>query len=889
MNLLNTDIYSLVDTVKDLEARYIDEENNENDTLAVGIYGMIADLFATLLQNSAITTGEMGNELFPARAKFERNVIDHAIIQNIQTINAVPAIASAIFGIFEDDILKYMANDRFVIDKDIPLAFGEEEFHLEYDVIVRRILLPNNEYAYSAMYDMSRPNALSNIRNPYLMAPFRQKYNGKWMVYFYVEIMQVSHEYFSKKLITNNLVENKTVIFSFNKQLADFTVKVTEGDEVTYLQPIFEGMGLEDNLKDFCYYSYIDARTVRIRFDSISYVPRINANIEIDIKVTDGADGNFQFDKAIFPLITSTKFNYKKVMCMLQLASKSHDGLDRKSVDELRRMLPKEALSRGSITCTQDLENYFNMLNTDENRIILPKRVDNQFERSYFAFMVLKDSYNNVVPTNTFDIDVTFADFDTHDNRKYVLKPGCYIVYDNFSENKGRVVKNNSEETDRMLTELQENDKTNFVYTCPFMLVLTGDPLCVSYYLTLVDTLGELDFTYVNTNATCSFICTNVHMYRRYLNDPDTYKFEFSITPNIEYGSALVTLDSNNKIVENRLKVYMVFINDDKTDVPYGYIEATLQHYEDDSNGIYTFKAELKTDDVLSDDNRIYVKGLTRANSMEETMNMLLTPHVGVKIYVCAQLDDEFGVFGRYDLDSIVPEGLEEYTVCNMYTVAGGLKLYENYSEIISSQAEDIKVEGIYTEYKGFIIRRVPCIRRSYVETEENMMEFVENVNYKKAYIDNALYVLEDNFKIDFKFFNTYGPSRIYTRDINGTPEKLIDRVNLTLDFELKLIYASDKDTKDMILNDIKEIIEDLNDISSLHIPNLITTITNKYREVIEYIEFLGFNDYGPGVQHIYRHDFNVTTGLQDVTMVPEFLTVHTDLNMTPDINIRLA
>ena len=38
MNLLNTDIYSLVDTVKDLEARYIDEENNENDTLAVGIY-----------------------------------------------------------------------------------------------------------------------------------------------------------------------------------------------------------------------------------------------------------------------------------------------------------------------------------------------------------------------------------------------------------------------------------------------------------------------------------------------------------------------------------------------------------------------------------------------------------------------------------------------------------------------------------------------------------------------------------------------------------------------------------------------------------------------------------------------------------------------------------
>ena len=52
---------------------------------------------------------------------------------------------------------------------------------------------------------------------------------------------------------------------------------------------------------------------------------------------------------------------------------------------------------------------------------------------------------------------------------------------------------------------------------------------------------------------------------------------------------------------------------------------------------------------------------------------MLLTPHVGVKIYVCAQLDDEFGVFGRHDLDGIVP-GLDKYTVCNMYTVNDGLK-----------------------------------------------------------------------------------------------------------------------------------------------------------------------------------------------------------------------
>ena len=183
-NVLNNDIYDLVESVQDLEQRYIPEEAPE--TLALGIYGYLADIHATLLQNSAISTGELGNELFPARAKFERNVISHAIIQNIENLNAVPATISAILGIFEEDLDKYMINDKFIIDKEIPFAIEEIEYHLEYDVIVQRTILPNAKYGYSALYDMTRNNPLSNIKNPYLQAPFIQKYNGKNMVYFYI-------------------------------------------------------------------------------------------------------------------------------------------------------------------------------------------------------------------------------------------------------------------------------------------------------------------------------------------------------------------------------------------------------------------------------------------------------------------------------------------------------------------------------------------------------------------------------------------------------------------------------------------------------------------------------------------------------------------------------
>ena len=217
-----------------------------------------------------------------------------------------------------------------------------------------------------------------------------------------------------------------------------------------------------------------------------------------------------------------------------------------------------------------------------------------------------------------------------------------------------------------------------------------------------------------------------------------------------------------------------------------------------------------------------------------------------------------------------------------MYTIENGLNFFENFSDIVTSTAVDYDIESEYDVKQGFMIKSVPVIKLGYADDEPNLQEFISQLLYKKAYIDRGILLLENNFKIDFKLFNTYGPSRTYSLDDDGL--HMIDRVNLTLNFEVKLTKASDKYTKQYIIKDIKNMIEDLNDLSSLHIPNLITEITNKYRpNSIEYIEFLGFNDYGPGVQHLYRNDY------EDITIVPEFLTVHTREDLTCDINIRIV
>ena len=62
--------------------------------------------------------------------------------------------------------------------------------------------------------------------------------------------------------------------------------------------------------------------------------------------------------------------------------------------------------------------------------------------------------------------------------------------------------------------------------------------------------------------------------------------------------------------------------------------------------------------------------------------------------------------------------------------------------------------------------------------------------------------VLEDSFNVDLKFFNTYGPSKLFTVGRKG---ELLDRLNLSLEFIVKLDSISDIDCIADIKDDFKD------------------------------------------------------------------------------------
>ena len=133
---------------------------------------------------------------------------------------------------------------------------------------------------------------------------------------------------------------------------------------------------------------------------------------------------------------------------------------------------------------------------------------------------------------------------------------------------------------------------------------------------------------------------------------------------------------------------------------------------------------------------------------------------------------------------------------------------------------------------------------------------------------------------MDFKFFNTYGPAKFFTWD---NALELLDRTNISLFFKLKLKPNFDSNIVEDIRKDIKDYVEDINQIQSFHIPNLITYITNKYKDSIVFFEFVSINGKDASYQHIYAMD------VPDGIMVPEFVNINTLPDGTPDITIELV
>ena len=452
------------------------------------------------------------------------------------------------------------------------------------------------------------------------------------------------------------------------------------------------------------------------------------------------------------------------------------------------------------------------------------------------------------------------------------MTAGNIIKYDGISN--ASVAYQASEE------ELNAARKNEFLYMNPFMCIVNKKPLYVSYYMNIMDINKLLEFTYVNQDSKVQFITTKMNWYRHYLSNRDSYIGDISIMQNIQSDIGLIHRDDPydpEKITNVDIKVLAVFYSDDKYQVPYRWAEAEFVNY-DQNTFIMDYKFKLNTDNKIDKNIKLKINNVYEVGNATRLSPGYMANNMNMKIFIFAK--DVFGYnAGLHKADQIfTADFLEGYSLTNEYTVKYGIDFLYNYSDLIESH---IKVKKQDNGQISYIIDRVPVISYDYVNTEERIQDFINNLEKKRIHILDCLDVLEDSFGIDIKFFNTYGPSKLfYVND--GVP---LNRVNLSMTFKVKFLTTTDKYLTEYIKNDIRKYIEDKSRISDIHIPNIITFITQKYAENVTYFEFLDFNGYGPGYQHIYRKDESI------VGRIPEFLNINTigTENNALDINIIIA
>lgn len=914
--IVSTDIYKLTKFVENVKSRFMDIPD---ETLYLGMYGYLSSIFTNALENTAIMASEYANEAIPTKAKFERNVISHALALGIDKIYANPASIDVMICLPKDIIDASMTNDTFVLDKEAKFTIGQDqkyEFMLDFDVILKRNHLPNGTTAYSARYDMENSmNPIANYQNPYLPAIQVQEQVNTLFINIPVKLRQLDHVEVYKKILVNNPLETKVLSFEYENQLVYFWVEVSEINTTTgetvvhYLHPIYDGIYNDvTETKEFINYMFLDDHNIRLTFNRDSYQPRKNANVTIHIYTSLGSEANFTLQDTTYHkvgTISSERFGYNKLYYYLISLSDSIDGRDKLSVDSLRNIIPKEMLARGSITTYTDLNNVFNSVQTPDITIKFLKKVDNQVERLWYAYLLLRDSNSNIVPSNSITASFKRTLFSNTNKNNFILKPGTLFYTDPDS------LKVSGVSDDITEAEKIKKDKASFLYMLPYLAVVTKSPLYVSYYMTYISYQRNLYFNYLNEKSLLQFMCLNYRFYREYFPSPDegasisssayirntneVYHLRVEAIQTLDAPFELFTYTATGGISTCNVKMFAVLYqkDDEGNEYPYRYMEGLVYSNDESTDGTsIMFEFKFRTNDVVSaSGNYIYIQNGLKGIKTTTNSECYLAPNVSMKIFTVAKLDQSYGReytinTKEYNLDDIIP-GLSAWTLTNVYTTGEeGLDIYYDYSDMVNSYIEltldKEDKEIVYTMYK------VPVIRERYIynlKQNERIYALNDIIDRRRKYIQSVLFLLEDSLGIDYKFFNTYGVSKFY----NIEKKEHIDHINLTLKFEVKFVSKSEEALIKELTLSVKEYIEDLNNINDLHMPNLITYITNKYRNNIVYFKFIRLNNYESLYQSIYKDPELVADEFLDSQTVPEFINVGHDPDGNPEIEIDVV
>lgn len=963
--------------LEEIAPNYFDMENVNN--YQVGIFGYINEIIGNTAEDSFNAINIARREFYPVTAQYKQSLYKMAATQKINLPLTTPASTKAILIFKEDEIVSngIYSNGVYtcIIDSSLEIMAGNIPFLLDYPIVIIS-KKEGNKWIHTSHYQIDIENSLSDNPNRYIMNKTIIQ-SGVRYVLLAVSLKQLYLESMSQLVVKDNIIDTVTMDFNFNGNLANFEVfyrEVTGSTIDVQLKKVLKGGAAQNN--PFCFYEVLDPNIIRLTFKkNVYFNPAFNAEIILNAYTSLGSGGNFEvFKDALTCSAKSEKYPYNNKMIITgKINGSSKGGVNAVVDEEFRKIITDAYSTNNTITTSNDLQIYFDKIartNQDEQKtkILFRKKRDDALIRLYGAYILLKDTYNNIVPTNTIDIQLWKNAIDASgpdSSNRLFIKPGTLFEYETRVFTAKKVTDVN------IVSDLDVyDDNSRFLFTNPFLIALTLDPNIVGYYLNSINNIKPIEYKFVNDNTLNQFIGSNLKFYRNALIGENFYKISMTISPaaeidvttivtvNAQGDAANVIRASQNGILINIQYetdgVYANFLYDDLTtqkiqvnnivkknivtglfeystgydiqieatdkfikndilaikkdtdlgrvrigldfkDILYDnqyYIPFTIERYDSTLNS-YDIAAYISTDDTLTLEAQLLIQ--------HGIINYLGVENDNVTIPM-NQLDVEIHVFfNNYDANySHQYDGFDyfkSYTLTNTYSLDG---TEENYKVSLIQQVDFIRSIMTFIDNTedptnfGILLKEVPVSKANWCKTASNFRYLIDNIydNYQK--LSDTYYILENNYGIDLKFFNTYGKSRFFKVGIKNSTSTL-DSVNCSFSFG---VYLTSLTSPNVFLTEfrqyVKDYIESINSVGvsgqSLYIMNLITDLKTKFSE-IGYIEYYGLNSYSHEAQKIegLTNAQIVASGITDY--IPEFINIYSvkdGTEMIPKIDILL-
>ena len=341
------------------------------------------------------------------------------------------------------------------------------------------------------------------------------------------------------------------------------------------------------------------------------------------------------------------------------------------------------------------------------------------------------------------------------------------------------------------------------------------------------------------------------------------------------------------------------------------YLPFFIEDY-DSSIDVYTLSAYIATNDAVTDEGRLTITGglfhdesvsMMDGSSSDMYTHIPYTDPITIDPYnlimnisTYLRYDD---VYGDYSTN---PYGyVRRHTLTNVYSNKDTTKLafLERFDFIRATMLEhdvilDANNEAHVNDPYRLTIKEIPMVRASWAKKSNNLTQLLTLLKTNNEFINETFDLLENNYTIDMKFYNTYGKSRFYRIGI-GDPaistkeqQDTLERVNIKLKFGVKISSLSDSTMfKERFVEFVRNYIEDLNAITrdgdSINMMDMVTQINNNFDE-IERLEYYGIDDRDASrAQFIDSWSTDEIEQLGYKEYIPEFINVYLIYNPTTD------